>query len=139
MKGSGKPARAHKKMTGQVEIADLVTFKPTLREEREHPGDHFTPAVLRRRVNKALASDKNIVLLARKNHLPWYIDYKDQENSSIKDTTSITENGDVSLAIFHESLIGGNLTASLQWYVRFFLRNTRQKSLHQRSIGSYKA
>ena len=83
MKGSGKPARAHKKMTGQVEIADLVTFKPTLREEREHPGDHFTPAVLRL-VNKALASDKNIVLLARKNHLPWYIDYKDQENSSIK-------------------------------------------------------
>ena len=83
MKGSGKPARAHKKMTGKVKIVDLVTFKPTLREEREHPGDHFTPAVLRL-VNKALASDKNIVLLARKNHLPWYIDYKDQENSSIK-------------------------------------------------------
>lgn len=82
MKGSGKPARAHKKTSGQVVVADIANFKPTLREEREHPGDRFTPAVLRL-VNKALASGKSVVLLARKNNLPWYVNYKDQEESSI--------------------------------------------------------
>ncbi|MDE0042711.1 MAG: UvrD-helicase domain-containing protein, partial [Candidatus Poribacteria bacterium] len=82
MKGSGKPARAHKTTTGQVVIADLANFKPTPREKREHPGDNFTPAVLRL-LNKALASGKTVVLLARKNHLPWYVNYKDREDSSI--------------------------------------------------------
>ena len=83
MKGSGKPARAHKKNSGQVVVVDLANFKPTLREEREHAGDHFTPAVLRI-VNKTLAGGKSVVLLARKNHLPWYVDYKDQADSSVK-------------------------------------------------------
>lgn len=83
MKGAGKPARAHKKSTGQVVVADLANFKPTLQEEQEHSGDHFTPAVLRL-VNKVLASGKSVVLLARKNHLPWYIDYKDLEDSPVK-------------------------------------------------------
>ncbi len=83
MKGSGKPARSHKKTSGQVVVADLANFKPTLREEREHAGDRFTPAVLRI-VNKALAGGRSVVLLARKNHLPWYVDYKDQEDSSVK-------------------------------------------------------
>lgn len=83
MKGSGKPARPHKTTSGQVVVADLANFKPTLREEREHPGDHFTPAVLRI-VNKTLASGKSVVLLARKNHLPWYVDYKDEEDSLVK-------------------------------------------------------
>ena len=83
MKGSGKPARSHKKTSGQVVVADLANFKPTLREEQEHAGDRFTPAVLRI-VNKALADGKSVVLLARKNHLPWYVDYKDQEDSSVK-------------------------------------------------------
>ena len=82
MKGAGKPARADKTSTGQVVIADLANFTPTPREAQEHPGDNFTPAVLRL-VNKAFASDKCVVLLARKNHLPWYVNYKDQEESSI--------------------------------------------------------
>lgn len=83
MKGLGKPARAHKKTTGQVMVADLAAFKPTLREEREHSGDLFTPAVLRL-VNKVLASDKSVVLLARKNSVPWYINYKNQSASLIE-------------------------------------------------------
>ena len=83
MKGLGKPARPHKTTAGLVVVADLANFEPTLREEREHPGDHFTPAVLRL-MNKALTSDKNVVLLARKNSLPWYINYKDQSDSPIE-------------------------------------------------------
>ena len=76
----GKPARAHKTTSGDVVVADLANFEPTLREEREHPGDHFTPAVLRL-VNNALNSDQNVVLLARKNSLPWYVNYKNQSDS----------------------------------------------------------
>ncbi|MDE0504973.1 MAG: UvrD-helicase domain-containing protein [Candidatus Poribacteria bacterium] len=81
MKGLGKPARAHKNSNGQVMIADLATFIPTLREEREHPGDRFTPAVLRL-VNSAFADDKSVVLLSRKNYLPWYVNYGAREESS---------------------------------------------------------
>ena len=83
MKGLGKPARTHKKTTGKVMVADLAAFKPTLQEEQEHPGDDFTPAVLRL-VNKALANDKSVVLLARKNSVPWYVNYKDQNVSPIE-------------------------------------------------------
>ena len=81
MRGAGKPARAHKTTTGQVVIADLAAFKPTPREEREHPGDHFTPAVLRL-LNKAVASDRSAVMLARTNYLPWYVNYKNREKLS---------------------------------------------------------
>ena len=35
MKGQGTPARAYKKMTGKVTIADLSTFEPTPQEEEE--------------------------------------------------------------------------------------------------------
>ena len=83
MKGQGTSARAHKKMTGKVSIADLGTFEPTPQEEKESPGDDLTPAVLRL-VNKAINDDKNVVLLSRKNSLPWYINYRDQRNPSIK-------------------------------------------------------
>ena len=83
MKGLGKPARAHKTTKGSVLIADLADFEPTPREDQEHPGDNFTPAVLRL-VNTAVTNDKNVVLLARKNSLPWYVNYKDQSNPSIE-------------------------------------------------------
>ena len=86
MKGQGTPARAHKKMTGKVTIADLSTFEPTPQEEEENSRDNLTPAVLRL-VNKAINDDKNVVLLSRKNSLnslPWYINYRDQRNPSIE-------------------------------------------------------
>ena len=86
MKGHGTPARAYKKMTGKVTIADLSTFEPTPREEEENSGDNLTPAVLRL-VNKAINDDKNVVLLSRKNSLsslPWYINYRVQRNPSIE-------------------------------------------------------
>ena len=86
MKGQGTPARAHKKMTGKVTIADLSTFEPTPQEEEENSRDNLTPAVLRL-VNKAINDDKDVVLLSRKNSLnslPWYINYRDQRNPSIE-------------------------------------------------------
>ena len=83
MKGLGKPARADKTTTGNVVVADLATFEPTLREEQNNPGDSLTPAVLRL-VNKVIGNNKKVVLLARKNNLPWYVNYKNKGDSSIE-------------------------------------------------------
>ncbi len=83
MKGLGTPACAHKTMTGKVVLADLSTFEPTPQEEAENPGDNLTPAVLRL-VNKAINDGKNVVLLSRKNSLPWYVNYRDQRNPSVE-------------------------------------------------------
>ncbi len=83
MRGQGTPARAHKTMIGKVAIADLGTFEPTPQEEKANRGDDLTPAILRL-VNKAINDDKNVVLLSRKNSLPWYINYRNQGNPSIE-------------------------------------------------------
>ena len=88
MKGQGTPARSHKKMPGKVTIADLSTFEPTPQEEEENSGDNLTPAVLRL-VNKAINDDKNVVLLSRKNSLPWYVNYRDQRDQR----NSLVESG----------------------------------------------
>ncbi len=83
MKGLGNPARTPEKTTGQVVVADLTNFKPTLLEEQNNPGDSLTPAVLRL-VNKVIENNKKVVLLARKNNLPWYVNYKNKDDSSIE-------------------------------------------------------
>ena len=83
MEGLGTLARPHKPITGTVMIADLGTFEPTPQEEKVNPGDDFTPAVLRL-VNKTINDGKNVVLLSRKNSLPWYVNYSDRGNSSIE-------------------------------------------------------
>ncbi|MCC5654719.1 UvrD-helicase domain-containing protein [Nostoc sp. XA013] len=75
MQGLGTPARADKNQLGMVEIADLARFVPTLRELEEHQSDSLTPAILRL-VNKAIKADKSVVLLCRKNSLPWHINYR---------------------------------------------------------------
>ncbi|NEU83310.1 UvrD-helicase domain-containing protein [Nostoc sp. UIC 10630] len=74
MHGLGTPARAHKTIFGTVEIADMGEFDPTPKEQEEHPGDSITPAILRL-VDKAIKDRKNVVLLSRKNSLPWYVNY----------------------------------------------------------------
>ncbi len=81
MQGLGTPARTHKSLSGIVEIADLGTFKPTQKELETHPGDSLTPAVLRL-VDKAIKEDKDVVLLSRKNSLPWYVNYGERRNKS---------------------------------------------------------
>ena len=82
MKGWGKPALHHKAISGKVKIGDLDTFEPTDQEEKEHGIDSVTPAVLRL-VNEAINDGKNVVLLSRKNNLPYYVNYKNQDESLI--------------------------------------------------------
>lgn len=90
MQGRGTPARAYKSELGRVEIADLGTFEPTQREKENHPGDSLTPAVLRL-VDKAIKDDKDIVLLSRKNSLPWYVNYQRKGNTKNNKLASFLE------------------------------------------------
>ncbi|MEQ9372461.1 MAG: UvrD-helicase domain-containing protein [Coleofasciculus chthonoplastes F3-SA18-01] len=83
MQGLGTPARAYKNILGKVEIVDLETFEPTQNELETHPRDSLTPAVLRL-VNKAIKDNKDIVLLSRKNSLPWYVNYGERQSKSRK-------------------------------------------------------
>lgn len=81
MQGFGSPARADKSELGLIAIADLETFSPTPKEKETHAGDSLTPAVLRL-IHKAIANNKKVVLLSRKNSLPWYVNYGNQQTAS---------------------------------------------------------
>ena len=80
MRDHGTPARAHRRIFGKVEIADLATLDMTSQEVEDHSHDKFTPAVLRL-VNKAIDNGKCVRLLSRMNRLPWQINYGDIEES----------------------------------------------------------
>ncbi|MBD2354465.1 UvrD-helicase domain-containing protein [Tolypothrix sp. FACHB-123] len=80
MQGLGNPARAHTSIFGIVEIADIRQFNPTLKEQQKHSGDIIIPAILRL-VDHTIKDGKQVVLLSRKNSLPWYVNYgKHQDN-----------------------------------------------------------
>ena len=83
MQGQGNPAKAYKNSYGQVLVAALNEFEPTLVEEERHPLDKITPAVLRL-VNKALTDDLDVVMLCRTNNLPWPVHYGDQDQDAEK-------------------------------------------------------
>jgi DNA helicase-4 len=74
----GKPAIAHKQSAGKVLVSDLNEFEPSLLEKQRHPGDIITPAVLRL-ASKALADGLDVVLLCRRNAIPWFVNYQDQD------------------------------------------------------------
>ncbi len=74
MNGLGKPAKSYKPDNGTILLGNLDEFTPSNREKERHNGDEITPAVLRL-VSKYLATDRNVVLLSRKNTLPWYVNY----------------------------------------------------------------
>jgi len=76
MHGLGRPAAAHKDAVGRVLLSDLNEFEPTLLEKQRHPGDCLTPAVLRL-VNQALNDGRHVVLLCRRNGLPYFVNYGD--------------------------------------------------------------
>lgn len=79
MQGLGTPARAHKPMSGIVNIVDISSFEPTPIEQENYPGDNITPAILRL-INKTIKQGKKVVLLSRKNSLPWYVNYQNKRS-----------------------------------------------------------
>jgi DNA helicase-4 len=78
MSGLGKPAVAHKDERGSVWISDLTDFEPTLVEKQRHPGDAITPVVVRL-ASRLLNEDKDVVLLCRRNGLPWFVNYAETD------------------------------------------------------------
>ena len=74
MHGLGQPSVANKKSVGKVLLSDLNQFEPTLLEKQRHPGDSLTPAVLRV-ANQALVDGVDVVLLCRRNGLPYFVNY----------------------------------------------------------------
>ena len=74
MHGQGNPAKAYKNSYGQVLVAALNEFEPSLIEKENHARDKITPAVLRL-VNKALTDGLDVVMLCRTNNLPWFVHY----------------------------------------------------------------
>ena len=79
MHGLGQPAVAHKESAGRVLLSDLNLFEPTLLEKQRHPGDSLTPAVLRI-ANQALVNGLDLVLLCRRNGLPYFVNYGEGNN-----------------------------------------------------------
>lgn len=80
MSGLGKSASSYKKSSGKVLLSNLNLFEPSLIESERHPGDILTPAVLRV-TNNALATGLDVVLLSRRNGLPWFINFQDQTSA----------------------------------------------------------
>lgn len=72
MHGKGLPGRADTGRLGRVWKVDLEKFKPSLIEMQRHAGDVITPLTARL-VHKFLNEGKQVVLLARRNGLPWYV------------------------------------------------------------------
>lgn len=79
MAGLGKPAKTSKLDQGSIFLCDLEGFIPSHRENERHSGDEITPAALRL-VSKLLSKDKNVVLLSRRNSLPWYVNYSTNQS-----------------------------------------------------------
>lgn len=77
MTNFGKSAVADKKDSGKVIIADTTAFKPSPVEKERHSGDIITPMVSRI-VNESLATNSSVVLLSRRNSLPWFMNFTDQ-------------------------------------------------------------
>jgi len=73
MAENGQPARIRPNAPGGVVyVADMDDFDATLAEQKQHPGDDITPAILRV-VARSIEGGRRIVILCRKNSIPWYV------------------------------------------------------------------
>ena len=82
MSGRGKPALYEPgKGSGEVLVADLADFRPSTAEKDKHAGDILTPTVLRI-ASRVLGDDLDIVLICRRNGLPWYIHYHQADDAT---------------------------------------------------------
>jgi DNA helicase IV len=72
MDGLGTPAKSHSEKSGSLTLVDMSDFQPLPREQDFFSGDDLTPVILRL-VQKIFSKGHNVVLLTRKNTLPWYV------------------------------------------------------------------
>lgn len=71
MNDFGKPALSFRKTVGEVYWVDMSKFNPTIAEKEKFKGDAITPAVTRI-IGKVLSDGDDVVMLSRRNGLPWY-------------------------------------------------------------------
>jgi len=74
MSGRGTPAIVHQSESGWVRRFNLTDFIPTVSELARHNREESTPALLRM-VKLVLDSGQDVVLLSRRNGVPWYVNY----------------------------------------------------------------
>jgi len=74
MYGRGPAAEPKGTDVGLVQLCKLDEFKPSALEQARHNGDELTPAVLRL-VKSFLDRGLDVVMLSRRNDLPWYVSY----------------------------------------------------------------
>jgi DNA helicase-4 len=74
MHGRGEEAQPKRSDAGQVWLCKLDEFRPSASEHTRHTGDEITPAVLRLTRN-FLDRGLDVVMLSRRNGVPWYVSY----------------------------------------------------------------
>jgi DNA helicase-4 len=74
MASHGAQAVPHRSDPGWVRTARLSDFMPSDPERTRHNGDEATPAVLRL-VKHLLDEGRDVVMLSRRNGVPWYVNY----------------------------------------------------------------
>lgn len=72
MRGLGTAATAVRRDEGEVWMADLGAFLPTVAEEQQFPGDSISPALLRL-LRREIGRGYSTVVLCRRNGIPWYV------------------------------------------------------------------
>ncbi len=92
MKDLGKPARPApaREDTGWVRSAYLSKFAPSSFERDRHSGDSATPALLRI-INLLLEKGLDIVMLSRRNRVPWYVNYTSDNLQSLDGLEKFTD------------------------------------------------
>ncbi|MFO0858992.1 MAG: UvrD-helicase domain-containing protein [Phycisphaerales bacterium] len=72
MAGRGVVARAALQHPGEIILADLSVFEPSVTERERYAGVAITPAV-RRILARSLERGGTVALLARRNYMPYYL------------------------------------------------------------------
>jgi len=72
MAGCGIAARPALDHPGEITLADLSVFEPSVSERERSPGVAITP-VVRRILARALENNGRVALLARRNYIPYYL------------------------------------------------------------------
>jgi DNA helicase-4 len=74
MEGRGPAAQPGRPEDGSVLLCKLNEFKPSGPEQATHKGDEITPALLRL-IGSYLDRGMDVVMLSRRNGVPWYVNY----------------------------------------------------------------
>lgn len=86
----GHPARAVRSDEGTVVTCDLETFETSPAEEERHEGDVFSPAILRL-IRRCLERGEDVVLISRRNSVPWFVNNRRDRHEGINRLESLLE------------------------------------------------